>query len=88
MFGVLDTGADITIIGSTLFKKVAAVAKVKKKNFKKADKIPHTYDQKPFTLDGRMDLDIAFGDKTILTAVYMKMYATEQLLCLREYVVN
>ena len=87
MFGVLDTGVDITIIGSTLFKKVAAVAKVKKE-FQESRQDSHTYDQKPFTLDGRMDLDIALGEKTILTPVYMKMYATEQLLCLREYVVN
>ena len=42
----------ITMISGTLFKKVAAVAKLKKKNFKKADKIPHTYDQMPFSLDG------------------------------------
>ena len=72
LFGVLNTGTDIIIIGSTLFMEIAAVAtavvaRLKKKNFTKADKISHTYDQKPFTFDGRMDLDIAFGDKTILT---------------------
>ena len=55
MFGIVDSGADITIIGAELFKKVAAVAKLHKKDFKKSDKSPHGYDGQPFTLDGRMD---------------------------------
>ena len=36
MVGVIDTGADITIMGGRLFKKVATVARLKKKDFKKA----------------------------------------------------
>ncbi len=79
-YGIIDSGADITIIGGSLFKKVAAVAKLKKKDFKKADKTPHTYDQKPFSLDGRMELDITFQDKAIKTTVYIKMDAHDQLL--------
>ena len=51
-YGLIDTGADITIIGGKLFKKVATVARLKKWNFKKADKTPQTYDQKIFQLDG------------------------------------
>ena len=43
--GVIDSGADITIIGGDLFRRVAAVARQKKKNFSQADKIPRTYDQ-------------------------------------------
>ena len=39
--GIVDTGADITIMGPELFKKVAAIAKLKKSQFKKADKVPH-----------------------------------------------
>ena len=42
--------------------------------------MPHTYDQKPFPLDGRMDLDVSFGDKTMKTAIYIKMDAHDQLL--------
>ena len=53
MFGIVDSGADITIIGAELFKKVAAVVKLRKKDFKKSDKSPHGYDGQPFTLDGR-----------------------------------
>ncbi len=51
--GVVDTGADISIIGAELFKRVASVARLKKRNFKDPDKIPHTYDQRPFKLHGK-----------------------------------
>ena len=78
--GVIDTGADITIIGGELFQKVAAAARVKKRDFKRADKISRTYDQQTFILHGKMDLDISFGDKTMSTAVYVKMDANDQLL--------
>ena len=79
-FGLIDSGADISIIGGTLFKKVAIVAKLKKRDLKRADKVPRTYDQKPFQLDGRMDLDITFGETTMKTPVYIKMNAHDQLL--------
>ncbi len=79
-FGIIDSGADITILGGELFKKVAAVAKLRKKDLKKANKSPHTYDGQPFSLDGRMDLDISFKGKTLCTPVYIKMDAQDQLL--------
>ena len=49
-----------------LFSKVAAVSQSKKCDFRKADKVPHTYDRKSFQLDGRIDLDIPFGQKQCL----------------------
>ena len=58
---MIDSGADITIMGADLFKKVAAVAHLKKRQ---SDKVPYTYDQKPFKLDGKLELDITFQDKT------------------------
>ena len=79
-FGIIDSGADITIIGGNLFRKVATVARLKKKDFRKADKTPWAYDQQPFTLDGRMDLDVSFGDRCMRTPVYIKMNAPDQLL--------
>ena len=79
-FGIIDTGADITIIGGKLFKRVATIARLKKRDFKRADKTPRAYDQKPFSLDGRMDLDISFGERTMCTPVYIKMDAPDQLL--------
>ena len=80
VFGIIDSGADITIMGGELFKKVAAAARLKKRDFKKPDKVPRTYDQQPFTLDGRMDLDVTFGERTMRTPVYLKMDAHDQLL--------
>ena len=59
-YGIVDSGANITILGSELFKKVATVAKLKKKDFKPADKTPHNYDRQPFSLDGRMNPDVTF----------------------------
>ena len=67
-YGLID---NITIIGGSLFKKVAAVARLKKRYLKKADGIPRTYDQQPFTLDGRMNLGVTFGDKQMTTTVYI-----------------
>ena len=78
--GFIDTGADISIIGAELFKKVAAAARLKKKEFKDPDKVPHSYDQRPFKLHGKIMLDIGFEDKTMRTPVYVKMDAPESLL--------
>ena len=58
--GIVDSGADITNMNGDLFKRVATAARLKK-NFKRADKVPRTYDRHSFSLDGRMDLDISFG---------------------------
>ena len=52
MNGVVDAGADI-IINGPMFKRVAAVARLRKRDFKSPDKTPHAYGQKPFKLDGR-----------------------------------
>ena len=78
--GVIDSGADITIIGADLFRRVAAVARLKKKQLKKADKIPRTYDRRTFALDGKIDLDISFDGSTMNTPVYIKVDAPEDLL--------
>ena len=80
--GVIDSSADITIVGGDLFRRVAAAARLKKKNFKKPDKVPKTYDRRTFALDGRMDLDVSFDVITMNTPVYIKLDAPEQLLLL------
>ena len=78
--GIIDTGSHITIIGGDLFKKIEAVARLKKRNFKQPDKAPVAYNQQPFKLHGRMDLNVAFGERTMVTPVYIKMDAHDQLL--------
>ena len=71
--GLVDTDADITIMGPDLFKKVAAIAGLKKKHFRPVEKVPHTYDRHQFNLDGHLDLDISFVDKAMQTAIFVKM---------------
>ena len=80
VYGVVDSGADITIIGGKLLRRVAAIVKLRKKDLKRPDKVPRNYDQRPFTLHGRMDLDFTFAGKTMTTPVYIKLDAEEQLL--------
>ena len=79
-YGIIDSGADITIMGGILFKKVAAVARFKKRDLRRPDKTPRNYDQAPFTLDGRIDMDLSFDGKTMCTPVYIKADAHDQLL--------
>lgn len=39
---LVDTGSDITIMGGELFKYVATMAKLRKRQFKPPDKSPHS----------------------------------------------
>ena len=64
--GVIDTGADITIDNGALFAKVTSAARLRKKDFQKADKLPRAYNQKRFRLDGQMDFDIMFSETTMI----------------------
>ena len=77
---VIDTAADITIMGGKLFALVASSARLRKKDFKPPDRVPRTYDHKVFHLDGRMELEISFQGKVMKTMVYIKMDAPDQLL--------
>lgn len=77
---LLISGVDVTIIKGKLFREVATIARLKKKDFKAADKKPRTYNRQQFTLDGRMDPDISFGDRTMCTVVYVKMDAEDPIL--------
>ena len=78
--GIVDSGADITIMNGDLFKRVATASHLKKNNFKRADKVPRTYGRHSFSLDGRMDMDISFGGRTMCTPVYLKMNTHDPLL--------
>ena len=78
--GLVDTGTDITIMEPELFNKVTAVAGLKKRQLKPADKQPHMYDRRQFKLDGQLDLDVSFNDKTMHTSVYVKMDTYDDLL--------
>eukprot|EP00731_Ephydatia_muelleri_P026161 Em0018g261a len=84
-FGIVDSGADISIMGSKLFKQVTAVARLHKRDFQRPDKTPRGYDRKPFHIDSKVNLDICFQDKVMNTPVYVKMDAPEQLLLLEVF---
>ena len=79
-YGLIDSGADISIMGGTLFKKISTVARLRRRDFIKPGKTPRTYDRQPFRLNGWMNLEIDFEGQTITTPVYIKMDAHDQLL--------
>ena len=81
-YGVIDTGADITIMGGDLFKLVPSVNKLKKSAFKKPDKVPRPYNQQTFTLDGCIDLEVVGRDMHPWSQQSMSkwMHACDQLL--------
>ena len=56
------------------------MARLKKRDFKKPDKVPRNYDQQPFHVDGKIVIDIEFRERTMTTPVYVKMDAPEELL--------
>ena len=84
--GIIDTGSDITIIGGYLFKKLATVSRLQKKDFKQPDKTPLAYNQQPFKLHGQMDLRITFWEKTMVTPVYIMRMPMTSCCCQRESV--
>ena len=67
-------------MGGGLFQKLATHTHIRKKDFKKVDKVPRIYCQQTFHLDGRLDLNLTFNDKTMTTPVYIKFDAHDQLL--------
>ena len=78
--GLIDTGSDITIIRGDLFYHILETARLEESSLKPADLNACTYDQKPITLDGQIDLHISFGERVICTTVYVKLVAPDQLL--------
>ena len=78
--GVIDSGSDITIMGGELFRYVAMVARLRKSQFRKPDRVPRAYNERTFTLDGVIDLDITFNGVTMKTPIYIRATASEQLL--------
>lgn len=79
LMGIVDTGANITRLGVDAFKRVASVTKLKKRDFKQPDEVPRNYDQQPFHINGRLDIDFEFQDKTMMIPVYVKKDAPKQL---------
>ena len=70
----------MTIMGGALLRRVASVAKLRKKVLKPPDRTPRNHDQRPFKLHGKMDLTISFAGRKLTTPVYIKMDTEEPLL--------
>ena len=68
--GLVDMGSDITIIRGDLFYKIASVAKMDINSIKNFDQKVCTYDQKPITLGGCIDMRITFGEKHCYYCLY------------------
>ena len=75
--GLNDTGSDITIIRGNLFYQIISAAHLKEQSFSDTEQKACTYDQKP---DGQMDMKISFGEKVVVTTVFVKLIAPDQLL--------
>lgn len=56
------------------------MVRLKIRDLQNPDKVPHTYDQNPFQFDGKIMMNVSFGDKTIKTGVYIRTDAHIQLL--------
>ena len=57
-------------MGAEFFAKVAVTARLHKRDLKKVDRILRPCDQRTFSLDGRLDLDIEFDGKSLNTRVH------------------
>ena len=78
--GLIDTGSDITIVRGDLLYHIVSTAGLEASKIRSADQRACTYDQKPITLDGQIDLNISFGENTLCTTVYIKLVAPDALL--------
>ena len=78
--GLIDTGSDINIIRGDLFYMIVEKAGLELSHLKAPDHKAFTYDQKPVTLDGQMNMTFGFGEKVLHATVYVKLVAPDQLL--------
>lgn len=78
--GVVDTGAEITIVGGELFRKIALANRLKKREFKLSDKTPCTYNLQMIKLDGRIALEMVFGEQIMKSMIYVKDVSKQFLL--------
>ena len=78
--GLIDTGSDITIIRGDLFYHVIGKAGIQANRLQSPAHKACTYDQKPITLDGQMNMALSFGKKVLQVTVFVKLVAPDELL--------
>jgi len=78
--GLIDTGSDITIMRGNQFYDMVKEAHLDINHIKPTEQKACTYDQKPINLDGQIDVKITFGNKIIVSTVFVKLVAPDKLL--------
>ena len=78
--GIIDTGSDITILSGTAFQEIVTACGIKREQFKPPDRTACIYGHQPLKLDGQLDLQIKFGEKSMSERVYVKLDAPDALL--------
>ena len=79
--GIIDTGSDVTILRGDAFYSIVSKSDLNVHNLKAAEQVKAcTYDQKPISLDGQLNMKVSFGEKVINATVYIKLIAPDQLL--------
>ena len=78
--GIIDTGSDITILSGTAFQEIVTACGIKREQFKPPDTTACSYGHQPLKLDGQLDLQVKFGEKSMCERVYIKLDATDALL--------
>ena len=58
--GMIDTGSEISIISGELFKTIIDTAQLRSETLKPADRRACAYNEQLISLDGQMDVTIAF----------------------------
>jgi len=88
IIGLIDTGSDITIMRGDQFYDMKKEAHLNVHDPKLTEQRACTYYQKPITLDGQIYVKIAFGEKTIVNTVFVKMVAPNKVDTVRKCVSN
>ena len=78
--GIIDTGSDITILSGTAFQEIVTACGIKREQFKPPDTTACSYGHQPLKLDGQLDLQVKFGEKSMCERVYIKLDAPDALL--------
>ena len=84
MYGIVDSGAHSIITGGEMFKSLAREERLKRRHFQMPDRVPLTYDHRPFAIYGRKDLNICLENKEMKNPVHIRMDAHDQRLLSEE----
>ena len=73
VMGLIDTGSDITIMRGDLFYHTVGKGGIEVDQLQSPAYKACSYDQKPITLDGQMEIILSFDKKVLQTTMYVKL---------------